>query len=174
MYFTLSAPEVNKMLKNTLCVKVFLRNGAAQIYPEHQDLIGKVENNLIEVQASNLDNKIEKFRYFLKDAVLLVSSKSLGSKDRNQTLDEKMGVSIYATKAYELNSELSKEKAAKLWEEKKAVYEKELEKYQSEIKTNQDLNAKQGFQPVSARLMTLSDDVDFFKRLFDIVKQYDL
>ena len=50
MLFLLATPEYNNIQSNTTKVKVHLRNGVAEILEQHQDLMGKVENNLLEIE----------------------------------------------------------------------------------------------------------------------------
>jgi hypothetical protein len=70
MLFLLATPEYNNIQSNTTKVKVHLRNGVAEILDQHQDLMGKVENNLLEIET-NFENKLEKFLYILQDGVFI-------------------------------------------------------------------------------------------------------
>ena len=51
MLFLLATPEYNNVQANTTKVRVHLRSGVAEIFEQHQDLMGKVENNLIEIET---------------------------------------------------------------------------------------------------------------------------
>jgi hypothetical protein len=76
MLFLLATPEYNNIQSNTTKVKVHLRNGVAEILEQHQDLMGKVENNLLEIET-NFENRLEKLLFVLQDAVFVVSNKGL-------------------------------------------------------------------------------------------------
>ena len=65
MLFLLAAPEYNNVQSNTSKVRVHLRTGVAEIFDQHQDLMGKVENNIIEIET-NFEGKIEKFVFILQ------------------------------------------------------------------------------------------------------------
>jgi len=59
MLFLLATPEYNNLQSNTTKVRVHLRNGVAEVFDQHQDLMGKVDNNIIEIET-NFENRIEK------------------------------------------------------------------------------------------------------------------
>jgi hypothetical protein len=49
MLFLLNTPEYTNVQSNTTKVKVHLKNGVAEILDQHQDLMGRVENNIVEL-----------------------------------------------------------------------------------------------------------------------------
>ena len=59
MLFLLATPEYNNIQSNTTKVRVHLRNGVAEIFDQHQDLMGKIDNNILEVET-NFENKIDR------------------------------------------------------------------------------------------------------------------
>lgn len=71
MIVTLASGGFAKVFSNVLSVNVSLRNGSAQILPNHQDLIGKVENNLLQI---NTENDSEKTNVFIQDGIFIVSN----------------------------------------------------------------------------------------------------
>ena len=79
MLFLLATPEYNNVQSNATKVKVHLRTGIAEILDNHQDLMGKVENNIVEIET-NFENKAEKFVFVLQDAVFIVSNKGLDAE----------------------------------------------------------------------------------------------
>ena len=108
MLFLLATPEYNKIQSNTTKVRVHLRNGVAEIFDQHQDLMGKIDNNILEVET-NFENKVEKLLFVLQDAVFIVSNQGL---DANS--DEKgTGIYVYAKKVKEITSNVSIEDVAK-------------------------------------------------------------
>jgi hypothetical protein len=155
MLFLLATSDYNNVQLNTTKVRVHLRNGIAEIFDKHQDLMGKVENNLVEIET-NFENKIEKFLFVLQDAVFIVSNKGLEG-----TLDYKgTGVYVYAKKVREITSNLSIDDLTKQYETKKASLDLELEKI-DEKETNKALNSK---------ILLLREDLEFLKKSLVIIK----
>ena len=155
MLFLLATSEYNNVQLNTTKVRVHLRNGVAEIFNQHQDLMGKVENNLVEIET-NFENKIERFSFILQDAVFIVSNQGLEG-----TLDYKgTGVYVYAKKVREVTSNLSIDEISKQYEQKKAELDTQIEKL-SETKDNKALNSK---------ILLLKEDVEFLRRSLTIIK----
>jgi hypothetical protein len=155
MLFLLATSEYNNVQLNTTKVRVHLRNGVAEIFNQHQDLMGKVENNLVEIET-NFENKIERFSFILQDAVFIVSNQGLEG-----TLDYKgTGVYVYAKKVREVTSNLSIDEISKQYEQRKAELDIQMEKL-SETKDNKALNSK---------ILLLKEDVEFLRRSLTIIK----
>jgi hypothetical protein len=155
MLFLLATSEYNNVQLNTTKVRVHLRNGVAEIFNQPQDLMGKVENNLVEIET-NFENKIEKFSFILQDAVFIVSNQGLEG-----TLDYKgTGVYVYAKKVREVTSNLSIDEISKQYEQKKGELDTQLEKL-SETQDNKALNSK---------ILLLKEDVEFLRRSLAIIK----
>jgi len=114
MLFLLATPEYNNTQSNTTKVKVHLRSGVAEILEQHQDLMGKVENNIIEIETNN-DNKTDKILFVLQDAVFVVSNQGLDSTAENKGT----GVYVYAKRVKEINSSISIDDISKEMEQKK-------------------------------------------------------
>jgi len=156
MLFLLATPEYNKVQINTTKVKVHLRNGIAEIYDQHQDLMGKVENNLVEVET-NFENKIEKFLFILQDAVFIVSTKGL-DQDYKGT-----GVYVYAKNAREINSLFTIEDLSKQYEQKKAELEIQTEKLANK-------NSISATNILNSKILLLKNDLEFLRKSLFIVK----
>jgi len=155
MLFLLATSEYNNVQLYTTKVRVHLRNGVAEIFNQHQDLMGKVENNLVEIET-NFENKIERFSFILQDAVFIVSNQGLEG-----TLDYKgTGVYVYAKKVREVTSNLSIDEISKQYEQKKAELDTQIEKL-SETQENKALNSK---------ILLLKEDVEFLRRSLTIIK----
>ena len=101
MQFLLATPEYNNVQSNTTKVRVHLRSGVAEILEQHQDLMGKVDNNIVEVET-NFENKIEKLWFVLQDAVFIVSNEQ--KEEAGET-----GVYIYAKRVQEISKDLTLE-----------------------------------------------------------------
>jgi len=156
MLFLLATSEYNNVQLNTTKVRVHLRNGIAEIFDQHQDLMGKVENNLVEIET-NFENKIEKFSFILQDAVFVVSNKGLEG-----TLEHKgTGVYVYAKKVREVNSNVSIDEITKQYDQKKLQLDGELEK----VKENEENKA------LNSKILLLKEDVEFLRRSLIIIKE---
>ena len=94
MLFLLATPEYNNVQSNTTKVRVHLRSGIAEIFEQHQDLMGKVDNNIVEIET-NFENKLEKIWFVLQDAVFIVSNQK-GDSAAAAFENEGTGVYIYA------------------------------------------------------------------------------
>ena len=121
MLFLLATPEYNNVQSNTTKVRVHLRSGIAEIFEQHQDLMGKIDNNIVEIET-NFENKLEKIWFVLQDAVFIVSNQ----KDTDSAFEsEGTGVYVYAKRVKEINSSVSIEELSKQYEEKVNLFEKE-------------------------------------------------
>ena len=78
MLFFLAAPEYNQIQSNTTRILVHLSSGVAEIYEQHQDLIGRIQNDIVEIEAT-IENRIEKFKYM--DTTLTTIVGKEGSTD---------------------------------------------------------------------------------------------
>jgi hypothetical protein len=166
MFFFLSTPDYNKTQSNTTKVKVYLRNGIAEVLDQHQDLIGRVENNILEVE-SNIENKVEKSLYILQDAVFIVSTKGLDKKSEiKQT-----GVYVYARRVKEINQASFGEDFTKQYEQKNSELEKEITKLEN-VKDD-DSKASSNIRLIlNSRILLLKEDAEFLKRVGIILKSF--
>jgi F0F1-type ATP synthase epsilon subunit len=152
MLFLLATPEYNNVQSNTTKVRVHLRSGIAEIFEQHQDLMGKVDNNIVEIET-NFENKIEKTSFVLQDAVFIVSNQQEGT-----------GVYVYAKRVREITPSLSLEEISKQYEEKLQAFETEKQKLESDNIDPLDQN-------LNAKLFVLKDEVDFLKKVVSVVKE---
>jgi hypothetical protein len=168
MRFFLSSAQYITSQANTTKIKVHLKNGIAEILENHQDLMGLVENNLVEIE-SNFENKIEKFVFIVQEAVFLVSTKGIDSKNKG------MSVYVYAKNAYELNSSLPFEEISKLYEQKKLLLETQVQKLlienAKETKETKDGKLSKEAQKLSSEILVLKSDIEFFKQTLLFAKK---
>jgi len=156
MQFLLATPEYNNLQSNTTKVRVHLRNGVAEVFDQHQDLMGKVDNNIIEIET-NFENRIEKILFVLQDAVFIVSNQGLDTNVDNKGT----GVYVYAKRAKEITPNISLEEISKQYEQKQAFFEAESLK----------LAADGVDQVVNSKLFVLKDEVEFLKKVVTVVKE---
>jgi hypothetical protein len=150
MLFVLATPEYNNLQANTTRVKVHLKNGVAEIFDQHQDLMGRVENNIVEIET-NFENKVEKFLYALQDAVFVVSNKGLDGEYKGTC------VYVYAKKAAELGSNFSLDDLTKQYDQKKLKLESELEKLIGKESSSEG-------KVISSRILLIKEDVEFLRK----------
>ena len=159
MLFSLATPEYTNVQSNTTKVRVHLRSGIAEIFEQHQDLMGKIDNNIIEIET-NFENKIEKTFFVLQDAVFIVSNEQMENSDSEET-----GVYVYAKRVKEITANLSLDEISKQYEEKSIAFETEKQKLTS---ANIDPLA----QNLNAKLFVLKEEVDFLKKVVNVVKDF--
>ena len=155
MLFFLSTSEYNNVQNNTTKVKVHLNNGVAEILDQHQDLMGRIDNNIIEIETF-FENRLEKLLFVLQDAVFVVSNKGLGAdKEKNQT-----AVYVYAKRAKEVSSNLSIEEVSKKYDLVMKQLEVLKDKQASDL-TNPLLKSK---------ILLLEEETNFLTKLMTVIK----
>lgn len=158
MLFLLATPEYQNTQFNITKVRVHLRNGVAEIYERHQDLMGKVENNVLEIESTT-ENKVEKFLFVLQDAVFIVSNKGLDVEDNsNQT-----SVYVYAKQAKEIGPTTSIDEISKQYEQKKLELDAFLQKYSTK-------EADQYEKVISSKILLIQEEIDFLKKSLTVLK----
>jgi F0F1-type ATP synthase epsilon subunit len=159
MQFFLSTPEYNKLQSNTTKVKVHLRNGIAEILNQHEDLIGKVESNLVEVE-SNFENKFERSIFALQEAIFVVSTKGLDtSAEKKETT-----VYIYARRVKEITPGFSIMEILKQYEEAKNLLE--IEGIKLELASTASKKCA-----ISSTISLIKQDISFFKKVISLSKE---
>ena len=158
MLFLLNTPEYTNVQSNTTKVKVHLKNGVAEILDQHQDLMGRVENNIVEIET-NFENKTETNLFVLQDAVFIVSTKGLDKK-----LDKKTSVYVYAKNVKEINSRLAIDEITKQYEKKQSLLETETLKLSTQ-------NSEKLESSIKSKIFALNDDVEFLKKVLTLSKQ---
>ena len=157
MQFVLATPEYNNSQSNTTKVKVHLRNGIAEIFDQHQDLMGKIDNNIIEVET-NFENRLEKVLFVLQDGVFIVSNQGL------DTTAETKGTSIYvyAKRVREISPNISLDEVSKQYEQKNSALEAETQRLTGNTTTDKVINSK---------IFVLKDETEFLKKVLLVVKE---
>jgi len=156
MLFLLATPEYNNIQSNTTKVRVHLRNGVAEIFDQHQDLMGKIDNNIIEIET-NFENKTEKVLFVLQDAVFIVSTKGLDVNAENKGT----GVYVYAKRVKEITPKMSLDEITTQWEQKKLALEQETNKLGTSATSNESINSK---------IFLLNDEIEFLEKVTTVVK----
>lgn len=157
MQFVLATPEYNNTQPTTTKVKVHLRNGVAEILDQHQDLMGKIDNDIIQIET-NSENRIEKVLFVLQDAVFIVSNQGLDVNAENKGTS----VYVYAKRAKEIIPTLSLEEVSKQFEQKQQQLEKETEKLSTV--------GPDGEKALNSKILVLKDELQFAKTVLQVVK----
>jgi F0F1-type ATP synthase epsilon subunit len=159
MLFLLATPEYTNVQSNTTKVKVHLRNGVAEVFDQHQDLMGRIDNNIVEIET-NFENRLEKSLFVLQDAVFIVSNKGLDPNAETQATS----VYVYAKRAKEIGGNLSIDELSKQYEQKNTELENETLKLSAQ-------NADPLDKVINAKIFVLKDEVTFLKKVLTIVKE---
>ena len=102
MFFLLSAGDYSNLQDNITKVKVHLTNGIAEILESHTDLLGIIDNDIVEVETF-FENRLEKSLFVLEQGVFVVSNKGIGEdRKKNQTV-----VYVYAKRAEKITANLN-------------------------------------------------------------------
>ena len=163
MLFLLATPEYNNVQSNTTKVRVHLRSGIAEIFEQHQDLMGKVDKYIVEIET-NFENKLEKIWFVLQDAVFIVSNQK-GDSAASAFENEGTGVYIYAKRVKEINSSVSMEELSKQYDEKVSLFEAEKHKLVDE-------NIDVSDETSNSKLIVIKDEIDFIKKVMAVVKDF--
>jgi hypothetical protein len=127
MQFFLTSPDYNKTQTNVTKVRVSLKTGIAEILENHQNLMGKVENNVVEIET-NFEGRVEKFLFVLQDGVFIVSNDGLDPKAVESRGSGETIIYLYSSRAVEVNSSTPVENLIKEEEQKRETVEKESTK----------------------------------------------
>ena len=166
MLFFLATPEYNQVQSNTTKIKVHLSTGIAEILEQHQDLMGKIDNDIVEIET-NFENKIEKSKYLVQEGIFVVSTKN--SISVTTPLSTETGVYIYAKRVKEISSKTSIEQVSKEYETKKERLEKEEQKLSEGSKEPISYN-----RITNSKLYLLKEEVDFLKKVIFTLKESKL
>jgi hypothetical protein len=167
MFFSISSSDYNKTLANITRVKVHLRTGIIEVLDNHQDLLGNVENDFVEVETIS-DNKKESFSFVLQEGIFIVSTKGLEEEPA-----KRLGTTIYiyARRIEELNSQFSFDAIVKEYEEKLRKTE-ELRQQQKKFLEFAKENPESNLQFISGtKLALLESEVKFLEKLLTIQKK---
>ena len=159
MQFSLATPEDSKkILSNVSKVKVHLTTGIVEILDKHQDLLGKVSIDLLEIE-SNEENKNEKLKFILQDALVIVSNKGLTV----EATAAQTGVYIFAKRVLEFQSNLSLDEFSKKVEQKSLKVETQKQTLAEAAGKNVD--------KLRTQLFLLEEELAFDKKVFTFLKE---
>lgn len=171
MLFFLATPESSIIQTKTTKIRVHLSSGIAEILEEHQDLMGRIDNDVVEFEL-NLDNKVEISKYLVQEGVFVVSTKNTISATAQ---GPETAVYVYGKRIFEINSKTknSLDEISKEFESKLNLLQLE------EQKMNDDQNKKEGNE-ISAsyelvktsNFLLLQQEVDFLRKVINVLKEF--
>lgn len=167
MLFFLATPESSIIETKTSKIRVHLSSGVAEVFENHQDLMGKIDNDFIEFET-NFDNKSEIGKYLLHLGVFVVSTKNSIIKEPKST---ETAVYVYAKRVFEISSKnkSSLDSISKEYETKKILLEEE------EQKEAEKAEQKPGVIPesinINSNLFLLKEEVNFLKKIIVVMKE---
>jgi hypothetical protein len=156
MQFFLTSPDYNKTQTNVTKVRVSLKTGIAEILENHQNLMGKVENNVVEIET-NFEGRVEKFLFVLQNGVFIVSNDGLDPKATESRGSGETIIYLYSSRAVEVNSSTPVENLIKEEEQKRETVEKELSK-----KT----------EGKSSKTLLVEEDILFLEKAITSIKEF--
>jgi F0F1-type ATP synthase epsilon subunit len=163
MQFSLATPEDSKKsLSNATRIKLHLSTGIVEILEKHQDLLGKINIDLLEVEKTD-ENKLEKIRFIVQDALVIVSTKGF-----NTDLTPQTGVYIYAKRVLELTANLSIDEWNKKLEQK--VLKLDTEKQRLNDTTTSSGVINPNFAKMKTKIFLLEEELEFDKKVLTFIK----
>jgi len=168
MFFFLATSEYNYTQSNTTKVKVHLSTGVAEIYDRHQDLIGKIDNDIVEIE-STIENKTEKKKFIVQEGIFLVSTKNSIAADPQNT---ETTIYVYAKRAKEINAKNALDEILKEYEIKKDSLQKaEQEAEEKGLTTVIPKTDTEKMIFKSSKIYLLKEEVDFLKKVLFVSKE---
>lgn len=158
MEFRLLTSECAYTISNVRKVKGFLSNGIVEVFDRHQDLMGLIENNLVEIEL-NLENTVKEF-FALQNGIFIVCSTPLSS---NNTKSETI-VYAYAKSFLKLEKNTSLEALLEKYEHKKFLLNAELQKLNKNNMDSLDLI-------VNSKALLLKEETEFIQNTLVIAKK---
>ena len=73
MHFFLSSSSENKGQTSVTKVRIFLRTGIVEILEQHQNLIGQIENDIVEVETT-FEGVVTRELYVIRNGVLVATN----------------------------------------------------------------------------------------------------
>lgn len=154
MKFFIGTPDYNRVFDNTTRVKAYLRTGAAEIYESHQDLLGKIKNNQLEIDTV-VDGKTQTYVYVVQEAVFIVSS-----KDKDETTSYS-----YGNRIQEISKNTPIEELKKEVDDKKEALEIETQKLLDKGLEDSLSNL------IQSTILSLKEDVEFVQKVLAVAEE---
>lgn len=104
MQVLIISPDYTSMEYFATKVKVRLQSGEAEFYEQHQELVGKINNDLVQVERT-FENKVETSSFVIQEGAVIVTTPDKGEENTDSpNPSNKTYIYIYSKKALPINS----------------------------------------------------------------------
>jgi len=171
MLFFLATPESSIIQTKTTKIRVHLSSGIAEILEEHQDLMGRIDNDVVEFEL-NLDNKVEISKYLVQEGVFVVSTKNTLSATSQ---GPETAVYVYGKRIFEINSKTknSLDEISKEFENKLNLLQLEEQKMSDDQNKKEGNDISASYELVkTSNFLLLQQEVDFLRKVITVLKEF--
>ena len=156
MHFFLSSSSENKGQTSVTKVRIFLRTGIVEILEQHQNLIGQIANDIVEVETT-FEGVISKELYVIRNGVLVVTNQFAPVGDNFEF--GKTSVFIYSDDVTKVQDSLTPFIVQSLVESRKKLDEELVAEALKEVK-----------QMKSAFIKTLESEIAYLEKILKAIK----
>ena len=156
MHFFLSSSSENKGQTSVTKVRIFLRTGIVEILEQHQNLIGQIENDIVEVETT-FEGVLSRELYVIRNGVLVVTNQFAPVGDNFEI--GKTSVFIYSDDVTKVQDSLTPFIVQSLVESRKKLDEELMAEALKEIK-----------QMKSAFIKTLESEIAYLEKVLKAIK----
>jgi hypothetical protein len=156
MHFFLSSSNENKGQTSVTKVRIFLRTGIVEILEQHQNLIGQIANDIIEVETT-FEGVVSKELYVVRNGVLVVTNQFTPAGDNFEV--GKTSVFIYSDDVTKVQDSLTPSIMQSLVESRKKLDEALMAETLKEVK-----------QMKSAFIETLESEIAYLEKVLKAIK----
>ena len=156
MHFFLSSSNENKGQTSVTKVRIFLRTGIVEILEQHQNLIGQIANDIIEVETT-FEGVVSKELYVVRNGVLVVTNQFTPVGDNFEV--GKTSVFIYSDDVTKVQDSLTPSIMQSLVESRKKLDEALMAETLKEVK-----------QMKSAFIETLESEIAYLEKVLKAIK----
>jgi hypothetical protein len=150
-------------------VKVRLQTGEAEFYEQHQELLGVIISDFVQIERT-IDNKVEIRSFMVQDSVVVVTTPK--KEDLNPESPNPNNITyvfIYCKQAIEIDSQTPIDKILTNCENLKIKLLKEQENLSFEKKENpKDV----GVAVLETKILMLQRDISYYEKVLKKVKEF--
>ena len=156
MHFFLSSSNENKGQTSVTKVRIFLRTGIVEILEQHQNLIGQIANDIVEVETT-FEGVVSRELYVVRNGVLVVTNQFTPVGDNFEF--GKTTVFIYSDDVTKVQDSLTPSIMQSLVESRKKLDEALIAETLKEVK-----------QVKSAFIETLESEITYLEKVLKAIK----
>jgi hypothetical protein len=174
----LFAPGHAVLLGQVRKVRANLESGVIEIYEGHQELVGTINNKLLEVHMEEENSNVKVF-YVIQEGIVTVSDIDIPLYSMEETSYEPPGtiVKVFCKYLRELNSKTSIDELSALCQEKELFLEKRIQELSNPENKVFGMEKKGNIIEIDemdddVKIMILKKDLEFFKQCLYFAKLY--